>query len=178
MKELSKHFYITLFLAGSLLPGIFIIIGGYLGEYLGEFGIILLFVIGLVLFILPFFVILNLTDAMWSSIEDVYARMTPGKAVGLLFIPIFNIYWMYQVLIGFVEDYNNFVSRNEIETPLLEGGIFITHFLLTLLSLLPNIGWIAGLINLVVVSMMISKICDAVNSVNFALLERRKDIAK
>lgn len=178
MKQLSKPFYISSFLAGSILPGIFAVIGEYLGEYLGEFGVLLLIAIGLLLFILPFFVILTLTDAMWSSIEDVYARMSPAKAVGLLFIPIFNIYWMYQVLVGFVEDYNNFVSRNEIETPLLEGGIFIAHFLLTLLSLLPYIGWIAALINLVVVSIMISKICDAVNAVNSALSERRKDIVK
>ena len=168
MKSLSKIFYISSFLAGSIFPAPFI----GLGQYLRGNESIFLIVIGIAFFVLLLFVILSLTYEMWSSIEDIHARMSPGKAVGFLFIPLYNIYWMYQVLVGFVEDYNDFISRNEIKTPILEDGVFKIFFFLTLISLVPYIGGFAALANLVVGAIMISKICDAVNAVNFVLYLR------
>src|SRR5215471_2350261 len=43
---------------------------------------------------------------IWDAIPDRFARTTPGKAVGFLFIPIFGIYWIFQVLWGFAKDCN------------------------------------------------------------------------
>jgi len=44
---------------------------------------------------------------MWQSIQrGGTARMGPAKALGLMFVPIFNVYWTYQVYWGFAKDYN------------------------------------------------------------------------
>ena len=48
---------------------------------------------------------------MWSSIQDGRARTTPGKAIGFMLIPFFNIYWIFQVWGGFTTDYNNFLTH-------------------------------------------------------------------
>src|SRR5215472_4189380 len=42
--------------------------------------------------------LLVLIYQMWQSIQDGHARTTPGKAVGFLFIPFFNLYWMFQAV--------------------------------------------------------------------------------
>ena len=48
---------------------------------------------------------------MWSAIQDGHARTTPGKAIGFLFIPFFNVYWIFQVWGGFPADYNKYSER-------------------------------------------------------------------
>jgi Na+/proline symporter len=44
----------------------------------------------------------------WTAIQHgpVPVRTTPGKAVGFLFIPFFNCYWIFQALWGWTKDYN------------------------------------------------------------------------
>jgi len=51
---------------------------------------------------------------MWEAIQAGPARTTPGKAVGFLFIPYFNLYWMFVVLYGWAKDYNQFVKLRRI----------------------------------------------------------------
>ncbi|WP_410969288.1 hypothetical protein, partial [Salmonella sp. SAL04284] len=38
-------------------------------------------------------VVLLCVHRMWAAIQDRYVRTTPGKAVGFLLIPVFNLYW-------------------------------------------------------------------------------------
>ncbi len=44
----------------------------------------------------------------WSIIQGISARTTPGKAVGFLFIPVFNIYWAFVAYVGLAADVNKF----------------------------------------------------------------------
>lgn len=174
MKLLSKLLYISLFIAGYLFSVLFLCIGLYLK---GDKGIFFA-LIGLYFLTPLIFVISVLTYRMWSSIQDIYARTTPIKAVLLLFIPVFNIYWMYQVLIGFTEDYNSFISRNEIETPPLRDDLLKIFFFLTVMSLIPFVGVLPYFINIVFGSLMISEIYDAVYGVKSVLSERTKGLVK
>src|SRR5438128_808183 len=50
----------------------------------------------------------------WQSIQDGQARTTPGKAVGFMFIPLFNLYWIFQAIYGFAVDYNKYTQRHNI----------------------------------------------------------------
>ena len=50
----------------------------------------------------------------WSILQGTTARMTSGKAVGYMFIPIFNIYWMFVAYKGLADDANKFVDRQPI----------------------------------------------------------------
>jgi TPR repeat protein len=47
----------------------------------------------------------------WKSIPVDIARTTPGKAVGFLFIPIFNLYWMFVAYDGLIKDMNAALQR-------------------------------------------------------------------
>lgn len=47
-----------------------------------------------------------LVHRMWSAVPTAQARTRPGWAVGLLFVPLFNLYWLFQAIAGFATDWN------------------------------------------------------------------------
>ena len=51
-----------------------------------------------------------------ASIQDGYARTTPGLAVGLMFIPVFNIYWQFVALKGLAEDFWSILKKEWVDT--------------------------------------------------------------
>jgi hypothetical protein len=110
-------------------------------------------------------VILVLTYRMWGAIQDGHARTTPGAAVGLLFVPFFNLYWIFQAYRGFAEDFNSFCARHSINPPLLPTSLFTAYGVLMICGVIPFIGWLLIVVNFFVALAMISKICDAVNSI-------------
>lgn len=61
--------------------------------------------------IVIYFVILH---KCWEVVQDGYARTTPGKAVGFMFIPLFNFYWQFVALHGLAKDMNAFKARRGI----------------------------------------------------------------
>ena len=60
----------------------------------------------------------------WKAIDDGQARTSPGKAVGFLFIPFFNIYWIFNIFFGWVTDYNKYIQRYGIQAPQLTQGLW------------------------------------------------------
>lgn len=101
---------------------------------------------------------------MWEVIQDGNARTAPGKAVGFLFIPLFNIYWSFQAIWGYAKDYNSFIDRYEFNVPKLPEWLFLTHTILSFTGWLPHIGLFLVLLNYFIGLIMVSKICDAVNA--------------
>ena len=99
---------------------------------------------------------------MWKAIQDGYARTSPGKAVVFLFIPFFNFYWAFQVFRGFAVDYNAFVDRHGIKAEPLSTGLFTSYPIWMILS---NFLLLPTPIAMIVLVIMISRICDAVNSI-------------
>ena len=61
----------------------------------------------------------------WMSIQDGYAGTTPGRAVGFLFIPLFNLYWIFQLIWGFSRDYNRYIRRHNIKSDQLSERLFL-----------------------------------------------------
>ena len=109
---------------------------------------------------------------MWDSINDGRSRTTPGKAIGFLFIPFFNFYWIFQVWGGFPADYNAYLNRQQLSVPHLSPGIYAAYPILSLLSALPVVGVISAIIGTFVFLAVISKACDAVNLLEAAVHER------
>ncbi len=64
----------------------------------------------------------------WKAIDDGQARTTPGKAIGYLFIPLFNIYWIFNIFFGWPTDYNKYIQRYGIQAPQLSQGLWIGAF--------------------------------------------------
>jgi hypothetical protein len=101
---------------------------------------------------------------MWKAIQNSYARTSPGRAVALCFSPFYNLYWMFQVLPGFVSDYNAYAQRVNAPVRPLRPGLFVAFCVLGVCSAIPLVGLFAIIANFVVGSLMISRICDAVNA--------------
>ena len=120
-------------------------------------------------------VMMVLIYRLWQAIQDGHARTSPGKAIGFLFIPAFNFYWLFQVFWGFSRDYNRFVSRHSLPASKLPEGLFLAcNITLTILLAFftiplafsywfPGVFWPVSLVNAVVLCLAVAKACDAVN---------------
>jgi hypothetical protein len=49
---------------------------------------------------------------LWKVVQDGFASTSAGKAVGFLFIPLFNYYWLFRAFWGLSKDYNRFIDRH------------------------------------------------------------------
>lgn len=152
--RLTKSFYV-----GSIAGG------GILGIILGVVGvpparIVLAIYAGVIALIMWY--------KAWKAIQNGRARTTPGKAIGYLFIPFFNLYWIFQAFWGFAKDYNSYISRHEISTSKLPEGLFlalcIVSILTGLLFRVPTASLVFSVIGLIISIILAIKVCDAVNS--------------
>jgi hypothetical protein len=130
-----------------------------------------LFIILLLLGIIPLvgivyitIVIARLIYRMWSFIQDGHARATPGKALGFCFIPLFNLYWVFQVFPGFAADFNRLVERHDLGVKKMPVGLFTTYAVLCVAGMIPFVGLVSGVVVLFVLPVMIAHICDGVNA--------------
>jgi hypothetical protein len=74
----------------------------------------------------------------WQLIQDGKAGTTPARAIGFLFIPIFNLYWFFRVYFGLDLDLNRYISRHFDNQPGVE--VRKAHPLIALVYLLCAFG--------------------------------------
>lgn len=106
----------------------------------------------------------------WQLIQDGYARTTPGKAVGFLFIPFFNLYWIFEAFPGLVRDTNAYVQRHGLPVKMQDTGLATAFCILTLLCLIPYLNFATGVALLVVQIIMTKNFRDSA----VALIQNRK----
>ena len=88
-----------------------------------------------------------------------------GRAVGFLFIPFYNLYWIFQALAGFAKDFNAFGRRHSIKARPLSPGLFVACGILLILAAVPVLDIFLLPALSVVALVMVARICDAVNCV-------------
>ena len=167
---LSKGFFLGSIIGGFGLAMLLLIIGVIAaaasgGSRSGAEGALGIIFLAYVPMLYGAIVVMVLIYKMWSAIQDGYARATPGKALGFCFIPFFNFYWLFQVYYGFAKDYNAYIQRHNISVAPLPEGLFLTVCILTLTTWIPLLGVLLALVNVVLMIIMVSKICDAVNAI-------------
>ncbi len=71
----------------------------------------------------------------WSLIQPGNVRVTPGKAIGFLFIPFFNLYWIFVAIGGLPSEWNRVMSShpNLNQAPRLSSGLAIAACLVPFL---------------------------------------------
>lgn len=78
----------------------------------------------------------------WKSIQDEHTPIKPGRAVGLLFAPFYNLYWFYRVVPGFAKEFNLFAKRNHRDTqPLSRNWVLAASVLASLHLSTSLLGW-------------------------------------
>jgi predicted Zn finger-like uncharacterized protein len=71
---------------------------------------------------------------MWAAIKDSQTSISPAKAVGFLFIPVFNLYWALLMVTGFAEDYDSFILRRSIKVKSLPMSLYLIYAFAFMLS--------------------------------------------
>ena len=94
----------------------------------------------------------------WCILQPGGARTTPVLAVVFCFIPLFNIYWFFNVYAGWATDWNRIRSSypNLQTAPKASGGLFIASLICMITIILMPIG---------IILFMICKkqMCDTIN---------------
>jgi hypothetical protein len=101
---------------------------------------------------------------LWSAIQAGSPRTTPGRAVGFLFIPLFNCYWIFQAFWGWTRDFNSFVATKSLRAPRMPEGLALAICILAIVSIIPIVGILCGVVNIVLMSIFASDACDGVNA--------------
>jgi eukaryotic-like serine/threonine-protein kinase len=111
----------------------------------------------------------------WKVVSLAGTRITPGAAVGLLFIPLYNLYWCWEVLPGLAAAFNRYVQQKSLpEKPVGKGFyrffcIFHFYLVLYIAPFLPTlIGrsmpiWLARLDFMLLIPIMIGTLADLTN---------------
>jgi len=165
MKRVSKGFFLGSVAVGFGISHALVIVGG-LQLLAGdpESGLAM---VGLALIPMLYGAIINLVlwYKMWAAIQDGHARTTPGKAIGFLFIPLFNIYWAFQAIPGFSKDCNKYIERRGITAERLPEGLFLAYVILGFVAWIPVLGLTLPVVAYFILLVMTSKICDAINAI-------------
>jgi hypothetical protein len=163
VKRASFGLFLGMLLGGfGLIIIAFIVAGGILsegGEDLESTGAAAFFGlagIGFILFIIGGILQYVYLYRAWACLRFGGPRTTPGKAIGFLFIPFFNIYWVFVAIYGLAQDWNRIMSShpNLQGAPRMSEGMFLA-FLICNLVFFP-----VGLILCVIVY---SQICAGIN---------------
>ncbi|MDR3199783.1 MAG: zinc ribbon domain-containing protein [Planctomycetaceae bacterium] len=103
-----SYFIATLIVLAMLWLGLFLAVPGYKWNadtetipqpvYVGFVGGVIL--IGVTALIISNIFYLMFLYAVWRQIPPKIAQTTPNKAVGFMFIPLFNLYWQFIALYG------------------------------------------------------------------------------
>ena len=113
----------------------------------------ILYVIGLIASLALSVLTLIYVYRAWKYIQDLPGvTSTPGKAIGFMFIPFFNLYWLFIAYWGWSKDYNRRRTMTNNDGPEASEGLFMVFCILTLIGL-----------SVFVFPPVMAKLCKAVN---------------
>ncbi|MCI0460930.1 MAG: hypothetical protein L0Z62_28610 [Gemmataceae bacterium] len=97
----------------------------------------------------------------WNLIQDGRAQTSAGKAVGFLFIPFFNLYWIFVAYRGLAEDMARYMARHRISGPRPSAGLGLAYAILTLTAGIPFVGIATALAATVVLILFMNGVKNA-----------------
>ncbi len=76
----------------------------------------------------------------WSLLPEEEARTSPALAVGLCFVPLFNLYWFFVAFWGLAKDLNAHTAKHNIDAPRAFDTLALICCILVPLAFLPLVG--------------------------------------
>ncbi len=77
----------------------------------------------------------------WNQIQDGHQRTSPGKAIGFLFIPFFNLYWVFVAVQGLSMDLNAYLRRYGVNVPAVSETLALTYCILFIVIHIMLVIW-------------------------------------
>ena len=82
----------------------------------------------------------------WRVMQPYTTLTTPGKAVGFLFIPFYNLYWVFVAYHGLAKAIDAYIdSHPNTEAPRPQTHLVLVTAILFVISCVPYLGGLAGL---------------------------------
>ena len=81
----------------------------------------------------------------WQIIQDGQVRTTPGKAVGFVFIPFFNFYWIFICFWGLAKDMNRYIVDRNIRSTKINEELVLSYCILSCTSIIPYLNIVTGI---------------------------------
>lgn len=81
----------------------------------------------------------------WEAIPDNSRGLKPWKAIGQLFIPLFNFYWIFVAIKDLPREINTHIQKNGIQAPLVSEQLGLWFCILSLCGfagVIPFLGWV------------------------------------
>jgi len=97
----------------------------------------------------------------WSLIPADIAKTTPGKAVGYLFIPFFNLYWNFVAYYGLAQAINIETRRNSISGQEVNEGLCLAYCIMICCTWIPYLGVLASIAAVIIWIISLKQIKDA-----------------
>jgi len=190
MKRLSKWFYLGSMVGGQVggivlfvVALVLLVVSGILTGYVISLShadtwtlviSILLILLGSAAILFGLSIWYILLYRAWSIIQDGNASTTPGKAVGFIFIPLYDFYWIFRAWWGFARDYNRYIERHALNTQKLKEGLFLAFCILSLCNAVLSLPipflqgnylvYLAGLPFMVIFIITANQTIDGINS--------------
>ncbi|HTK95421.1 MAG TPA: hypothetical protein VL382_07255 [Terriglobales bacterium] len=181
--KLSKGMYLGV-MAGGYIVGIILVFMGVGAAFLGAatagnnsdansaaagaaaFGGFGLSMLGFLCMLASGVAYLMLIFKAWTAINDGQQRTSPLAAALLLLIPLFNLYWMFQAVWGWAQDYNKYIARHNVAgAPQMNEQMFLFQPIALIACIVPLVGALAALAHLVLLFLNASKMIDGVNAI-------------
>ena len=105
----------------------------------------------------------------WKLVPADIARTTPGKAVGFLFIPFFNLYWLFVAYLGLCKDMNKTLQRRGSQYK-VDETMGMVYCILSVTVLIPLLNILTVGIGVSIVSIFL---CKSYKDGAIALLEQK-----
>lgn len=107
-----------------------------------------------------------LTYHMWRSIyTGEPGSIHPVAAVLYSFIPVFNVYWLFQSIWGWAKRYNAFIRTRNIAAQAVPERIYLMYVVLWFISALPYVGIVTVPIAIVLVWIIVQTAVTAITAV-------------
>jgi hypothetical protein len=97
---------------------------------------------------------------LWSVVQDGRAQTTPGAAVGLMFIPCFNIYWQFVAFWGLSKELNRISREYGFSVPEANEQLALTACILHCCGIIPYLGALASLAGMILSFIAAKNMCD------------------
>ena len=97
---------------------------------------------------------------LWCAVQDGRAESTPGKAVGFMFIPFFNLYWQFVAIWGLSKDLNRYAREHNIAAPQANEALALTGCILNCCAIIPYAGIFAAIAAMIILIIAVKGMCD------------------